>query len=198
MLSLLFTVTKSWEINHYAIHFIIRLSWWFSGSNYFCFSYFCVSQSCQIVYANLVSLRWWQISRIKQTFSSIIKVWKKLYLGAKRPLSSSICFVRTYVRLIWQLIRWSSLVFVRMQFLLLMLKCIYPHLNAVPTNFLIFLSCIFSSGQFLSPDSRSRVDVAKGSFVKIAVNHEVLKRFFAKSIKHPYQLVWFHYHYIWH
>ena len=30
-------------------------------------------------------------------------------------------------------------------------------------------------GQFLSPNSRSRVDVDKGKFVKIAVNHEVVQ-----------------------
>ena len=30
-------------------------------------------------------------------------------------------------------------------------------------------------GQFLSPNSRSRVDVDKGKFVKIAVNHEVVE-----------------------
>ncbi|XP_023334500.1 uncharacterized protein LOC111705999 isoform X2 [Eurytemora carolleeae] len=34
---------------------------------------------------------------------------------------------------------------------------------------------IHHEGQFLSPDSRSRVDVDKGSFVKIAINHEVVQ-----------------------
>ena len=34
---------------------------------------------------------------------------------------------------------------------------------------------IHNIGQFLSPNSRSRVDVDKGNFVKIAVNHEVVQ-----------------------
>ena len=34
---------------------------------------------------------------------------------------------------------------------------------------------IHNTGQFLSPNSRSRVDVDKGNFVKIAVNHEVVQ-----------------------
>ena len=34
---------------------------------------------------------------------------------------------------------------------------------------------IHHRGQFLSPNSRSRVDVDKGKFVKIAVNHEVVQ-----------------------
>ena len=37
-------------------------------------------------------------------------------------------------------------------------------------------------GQFLSPNSRSRVDVDKGKFIKIAITHEVKVKY-AKCIK---------------